>query len=529
MQDLTCTAGDAKRARNKAQSEKECPRGHNLHRYVRDGPGPNNCDCCSRRGIIVWRCETCDFELCQQCCNMKETLDERHAVPVLNEEALPEGSSPAEPAAVQEWDVARGSSSTCVFEKAAMLPPMVARAALNVVGGAVCGLGYGLGKVGEVVGGTKSVDSKVFQAGFMSWMYANGILPSVQYEPLEVFDASGGGNGSPYVLCRAMADASSNPNGPLDEDMSLTSLIVSNHVSYLDGVVLAALFGAPKILAKAGSRNVPVLGHLMKEMDVVFVERNLSESRHATLDAIKAHCSAWTPGERSLLVFPEGTTTNGESLAPFKKGAFVSGLSVRPVILVYTGQFDPANPTFKETEHGLEEISDAEWCAKFMGSLVHSMHVRVLAPYVPTQDEALDPELYASNMQRFMAKELVRIRSEVHQDSWKAAAGRTHGGMSYKFGDLTRMTIRSIIPSPSEAVCEGTCDEGQKLLGMYNEVACEGTCDEGKKLLGIYKHNCEGRVKQCRWCGYSYCSHHKKPENFIVGHFTGHVCSGGAQ
>merc|ERR1719498_1356800 len=138
--------------------------------------------------------------------------------------------------------------------------------------------------------------------------------------------------------------------------------------------------------------------------------------------------------------------TNGQALAPFKKGAFVSGVPVRPVVLVYTGHFDPANATFKETEDGLKKISDAEWCAKFLGTFVHSLHVRVLPPYCPSGAEASDPVLYTSNFEKFMAEALVRIRDEVHEKSWKAFAGRTDGGENYKFGDITRGVIRSVIP-----------------------------------------------------------------------------------
>lgn len=41
------------------------------------------------------------------------------------------------------------------------------------------------------------------------------------------------------------------------------------------------------------------------------------------------------PGARPLLLFPEGTTTNGSYLLPFKTGAFLAGLPVRPVVIRY--------------------------------------------------------------------------------------------------------------------------------------------------------------------------------------------------
>ena len=39
--------------------------------------------------------------------------------------------------------------------------------------------------------------------------------------------------------------------------------------------------------------------------------------------------------QRPMLLFPEGTTTSGRCLLPFKTGAFLAGLPVQPVILRY--------------------------------------------------------------------------------------------------------------------------------------------------------------------------------------------------
>lgn len=41
------------------------------------------------------------------------------------------------------------------------------------------------------------------------------------------------------------------------------------------------------------------------------------------------------PGARPVLLFPEGTTTNGRYLLPFKTGAFLAGLPVKPVVMRY--------------------------------------------------------------------------------------------------------------------------------------------------------------------------------------------------
>jgi lysophosphatidylcholine acyltransferase/lyso-PAF acetyltransferase len=36
---------------------------------------------------------------------------------------------------------------------------------------------------------------------------------------------------------------------------------------------------------------------------------------------------------RPMLLFPEGTTSNGQMLLPFKTGAFLAGVPVLPVII----------------------------------------------------------------------------------------------------------------------------------------------------------------------------------------------------
>lgn len=41
------------------------------------------------------------------------------------------------------------------------------------------------------------------------------------------------------------------------------------------------------------------------------------------------------PHARPLLLFPEGTTTNGRFLLPFKTGAFLAGLPLQPVVIQY--------------------------------------------------------------------------------------------------------------------------------------------------------------------------------------------------
>lgn len=329
------------------------------------------------------------------------------------------------------WDVCTGSQKDGL-ERLTMIPPALTRAIGNIAGCTAVAGGYAVGKIGEVVGADKAVDSDAFHAGIMSWLWCNGIFPKIDFESTE-------------ETASQLSDLYGMPDFDLEnDDIEQTPLLLANHICYLDGPVLAACFRSPKIVAMAGTRKVPVVGKLMEEMDTVFVDRGDRDSRSATQEAIKSHCDQWVPGEKPMLIFPEGTTTNGDGLLEFKKGAFVPGAPIRPVIIVYTGQWDPACTTYRAGIGGLKKNSDAQWAMQFAGHFVHSMHIRVLAPYVPSQAEKADPDIYAKNCQAHMAVELERVRQELHDASWRKAAGRTQGGLGYKFGDVSRAAVRSL-------------------------------------------------------------------------------------
>lgn len=115
-------------------------------------------------------------------------------------------------------------------------------------------------------------------------------------------------------------------------------LLVSNHNSYLDITVLGALI-AGSFVAKREVASWPMFGQLAKLQRTVFVERR---ARHAATqrDAIAARLEK---GEQ-LILFPEGTSSDGNRVLPFKSALFSVAerrfhdrpLAVQPVSLAYT-------------------------------------------------------------------------------------------------------------------------------------------------------------------------------------------------
>lgn len=111
---------------------------------------------------------------------------------------------------------------------------------------------------------------------------------------------------------------------------------VANHISWVDILALAGASGTA-FVAKAELATAPVVGWLASLNRTVFVKREHRMGVAEQINALKeALVDNW-----SVTVFPEGTTTDGQSLLPFKTSMLSvlepppPGVLVQPVILDY--------------------------------------------------------------------------------------------------------------------------------------------------------------------------------------------------
>lgn len=139
-------------------------------------------------------------------------------------------------------------------------------------------------------------------------------------------------------VCAALVDihglrlriAGAAPEGP--------SIIVANHLGYLDPLILSALVPCAPI-AKREAARWPLIGPTLARLGLNFVERGDPASGAAALRRARRALDAGV----SVLVFPEGTTTRGDRVLPFHRGIF--GLAHRlgvPVVPVAMRFTDPA-------------------------------------------------------------------------------------------------------------------------------------------------------------------------------------------
>lgn len=114
------------------------------------------------------------------------------------------------------------------------------------------------------------------------------------------------------------------------------TLFLSNHVSYIDVFVLGRL--PAYFIAKAEVASWPVLGTLAQFQNTLFIERKSGRAKQQ-LAILQNHLEQ----ANSLTLFPEGTSTNGVYVAPFKSTLLESAnlqsgrkVAIQPVTVAYT-------------------------------------------------------------------------------------------------------------------------------------------------------------------------------------------------
>jgi 1-acyl-sn-glycerol-3-phosphate acyltransferase len=122
-------------------------------------------------------------------------------------------------------------------------------------------------------------------------------------------------------------------------------LLVANHVSWLDVYALNALVGGPRSVAKSEVARWPIAGAIARGFGTFFHVRGSYRDAARVKNAVAVALRA---GER-VLVFPEGTTTEGGCVGRFHAALFQAavdaGMPVQPVAIHYPmadGSPDPA-------------------------------------------------------------------------------------------------------------------------------------------------------------------------------------------
>ena len=177
------------------------------------------------------------------------------------------------------------------------------------------------------------------------------------------------------------------------------TLLIANHVSWLDIAALHAAVPQARFVSKADVLAWPLLGWLIAGAGTLFIERARKRDAlrvvHAMADALQAG--------QTVAVFPEGTTGPGPELLPFHanllQAAIATGTPVQPAVL----RFADARDRFSTAAQyiGDTTLLQSLWRVALADGL--QVQVQLLASHASAQ---ADRRALADSLRREMASAL---------------------------------------------------------------------------------------------------------------------------
>lgn len=177
-------------------------------------------------------------------------------------------------------------------------------------------------------------------------------------------------------------------------------LIVSNHLGTLDIPIHASVFPI-RFAPKAEMRRWPLAGLMIQQANPVWIDRSSRQQSRRTADEI-----ADTLRHRiNMLVYPEGTSSSGEELLPFKstpfEAAVAAGVPVLPVLTRYLPVPDGRPLAWFGNTPFLKHISAVSGLKEIRAQ------VYIMKEMVPLPGE--DRKTFALRVRREMSEEYARI------------------------------------------------------------------------------------------------------------------------
>uniref|UniRef100_A0A2M4BPC0 Putative phosphate acyltransferase n=1 Tax=Anopheles marajoara TaxID=58244 RepID=A0A2M4BPC0_9DIPT len=186
-------------------------------------------------------------------------------------------------------------------------------------------------------------------------------------------------------------------NGECASPREAPLVVVGPHYSLFDSIVVA-FCGPSTVVAKSKAADLPLIGKIIDITQPIYVCREDPNSRHLTRHLIVERVISKEDWPQ-ILIFPEGTCSNGKAVVQFKPGAFGPGLPVQPVAIRYTNPLNTVSWTWEGP--GVPVLL---W--RTLTTLHTGFEINFLPVYYPDERERNDAKLYARNVRDRIAASL---------------------------------------------------------------------------------------------------------------------------
>jgi 1-acyl-sn-glycerol-3-phosphate acyltransferase len=183
--------------------------------------------------------------------------------------------------------------------------------------------------------------------------------------------------------------------------LSSPHLLASNHISWLDIHVINA-FKPVRFVAKSEVRGWPVFGWMAQQLGTVFIRRDSARHARQVVDQM-----AQVLKVESVCIFPEGTSTSGESVLPFKPNLFESAIlahvPVLPVVIAYRSR---SSGLRSDAPAFIGDMGLLESMANVIASRDIEVHLTLIEPYLTSNGNNPDRKDLALYCQEAITKTL---------------------------------------------------------------------------------------------------------------------------
>ena len=153
-------------------------------------------------------------------------------------------------------------------------------------------------------------------------------------------------------------------------------LMVANHISWMDIIVIQSI--KPCIfVAKSDVASWPLFGWVAQMTGTIFIKRDKVSDIKKALKKMKRRLI-----KRSVCIFPEGTSTNGRYLLPFKSNLFQSSIDTNKSILPLCLRYEQNN-SYSDKAAFVDDMSLVDSINKIKQEKDMRVIVEVLQPIRP--------------------------------------------------------------------------------------------------------------------------------------------------
>lgn len=169
-----------------------------------------------------------------------------------------------------------------------------------------------------------------------------------------------------YINCKVTLEGETLPEQVSDcgiTENSIGRLFVSNHTTFIDPIVVDSVLPSG-FVAKSDIANWPFFGPIVSGVGTIYIDRG---NKRALLN-ISANMEKALHEGRSVLMFPEGTTSSGEGILKLHSNLFEAAVKTgAPTIPLLVRYKEEGKPTTLQAWTGHEPLLNCMWrilCAK---------------------------------------------------------------------------------------------------------------------------------------------------------------------